>query len=240
MQNQYYLLEWDSNFYGMNVARLVDNSLNHRGVHLLKVLYNNDVDLAYYSSHQELTQDLMDNSLYQIISVVKRIPLIKTASGVYDIHQNISTYEKDYPEPELIKLAQLAGRQGRFSKDPNISKEKCDELFLHWIVNSVNKKMADEIIVYRLDEKIVGFATIKIEKGVGYTPLLAVNPKYEGKGISFALMRAIETRLVGYKCEKVIGGTQDLNLKALKVYERYGLLPQPAEFVYHLWKRNEK
>jgi dTDP-4-amino-4,6-dideoxy-D-galactose acyltransferase len=238
MEKKFKILDWDTAFYGVCVAEIEKNILNgHQGVNNLEIIHENNIDLAYYSSNMPLSREFDNNNYYHITLVVRRIPLIKKAQILYKIHEKIEFYKEEYPELELIELAQLAGREGRFSKDPRITKNKCDELFKHWIINSVNGKMADEILVYRESSKIVGFATIKIDNGIGYTPLLAVHPDYEGKGISFALMRAIETRLIVNNCEKVMGGTQDMNIKALKVYERYGLIPQEPEYVYHLWKK---
>ena len=131
----------------------------------------------------------------------------------------------------------LAGENGRFGNDPSIPKEIYRELFKCWIRNSVKKVIADEVLVYKVDEEIVGFATIKVEGDKGYAPLLAVKREYEGKGVSFALMRAIETRLIENNCKYVLSGTQEINKKALATFKRYGLKPQPAEFIYHLWRK---
>ena len=66
-------------------------------------------------------------------------------------------------------------------------------------------------MVYKENSKIVGFATIDIKNGKGRTPLFAVKREYEGKGISFALMRAMESVLKREGCPVVVGGTQKLN-----------------------------
>jgi len=177
------------------------------------------------------------SDIYKIKFIIKRIPLEKINLIHTPFHQNIELYKEDYVDEALIRLAQRAGRQGRFGNDTNISDTLCDEIFKNWMINSVNKKMASHILVYKVANKIVGFATIDIRGGKGYTPLFAVDQKFEGKGISFALMRAVETILKEEGCPIAVGGTQELNQKALRVYQRYGLIPQEPEYVYHLWKK---
>ncbi|WZL88699.1 GNAT family N-acetyltransferase [Salinimicrobium sp. 3283s] len=237
MEKEFEILEWDSQFFGFNVAKVKKDLLlkNPDTPKLFETLDSQKVKLAYSINSSELFN--ASQNLYEIKYIVKRIPLQKKVEKVYPIHPNINLYEERTVDPSLIKLAQLAGRQGRFGQDPNIPLELCDKIFESYIVNSVNKKMASHILTYRVEGEIVGFATIDIREDKGYTPLFAVNRAFEGKGISFALMRAAETILKEENCPIAVGGTQKLNVKALKVYQRFGLIPQEPEYVYHLWKK---
>lgn len=237
MSENYKILDWDSNFFDFAVAKIENNILTDNNyIKLLEELFEEDIQLAYYSSKIPFVNQI-DNLLYDIFPIIKSIPIVKQLNKASKINNKISLYTEEYPEEDLIRLAQLAGKQGRFGKDPNIPESKCDELFKIWIINSVNKKFADEVYVYREDSKIVGFSTIKIVDGVGYAPLFAVDRNYEGKGIAFALMNAMEHILFENKCLKVLSDTQEMNKKAMKIYERYGFEFNPPEYVYHLWKK---
>ena len=236
MRESYKILDWDTNFFKYKVAEIKKSSLSEtsKGEEILKSLSEDNVKLAYYTSAEELPELSSD---YSIDLIIHRVPLERKIMKEFPIHDNISFYDENYPEQSLIELAQLAGYQGRFGLDPKVSVEECNRIFKNWIINSVNKKMAKYTLVYREKSGIVGFATIDIKGGKGYTPLFAVKRKFEGKGISFALMRAIETVLKKEGCKIVVGGTQKLNEKALKVYKRYGLVPKQPEFIYHLWNK---
>ncbi len=234
----YKILEWDSDFFGYKVAKISKNFINEKNyVGFLQTLKDSGVKFAQYTSEVELSTELSLNPFYLIKLVVSRVPIIKKMENIYSFHENIELYNKDYPEKELIELAQLAGSQGRFGNDENIPAEKYYELFKNWIINSVNKTLATDVLVYRIDGKIIGFITIKVDGEKGSAPLLAVNRDYEGIGISFALMRAAETQLVKHGCTSVMSGTQDLNQKALKVFQRYGFKFQKTEYIYHLWSK---
>lgn len=238
MKECYEILEWDSDYFGFKVAKINKGILSKELEDCFGQLKENNVKLAYYFSNLPLTSSVIENKFYEVSLVHKRIPLIKTLSKSTVIHEKISLYNKSYPEDELIELAQLAGSYSRFGVDVHIPKDQFNKLFEIWIINSVKKEMASDVLVYREKDKIIGFATIKMEDGIAHTPLFAVARPFEGKGVSFALMRAIETILLERGCTKVLGGTQEINIKALKVYERYGLVVQKPEYVYHFWRRN--
>lgn len=237
MSEYYKILNWDTQFFDFKVVEIKKDVLsNYKVTQVLDDLAASQVKLGYYTS-SILLKDLKSD-LYDINYIVKRIPLEKKITNHAPFHENIELYNEDYVDEALMKLAQLAGRQGRFGNDINISDTLCDEIFKNWIINSVNKKMASHILVYKVASKIVGFATIDIRDGKGYTPLFAVDRKFEGTGVSFALMRAVETILFEEGCPIAVGGTQELNQKALKIYQRYGLIPLDSEYVYHIWKKD--
>ncbi len=238
MSEYYKILNWDTQFFDFNVVEIKKDVLSNFDIkEVLGDLVKNQVKLGYYTSSIPLKKDVKSD-LYDIKFIIKRIPLEKKILINPPFHENIELYNEDYVDKELIRLAQLAGRQGRFGNDTNISNTLCDEIFKNWMINSVNKKMASHILVYKVSNKIIGFATINIREGKGYTPLFAVDREFEGKGVSFALMRAVETILKEEGCPIAVGGTQELNQKALRVYQRYGLISQDPEYIYHLWKKN--
>ena len=236
MKQFYECLEWDTNFFGFPVVRLQNDILTPESADgFFKEINDNGISLAYYSSKTPL--EVSAPELYDIQYIVKRFPLIKMNIKKTPNHPKISLYNREFPEDELIKLGQLAGRQGRFGRDKYITTEQCDEIFKNWVINSVNKKMATHVLVYREKNKVVGFCTVDIRGVIGYSPLFAVERSHEGKGVSFALMRAAENIFLDNGCDRAAGGTQELNKKALKVYERFGLIPQEPEYIYHLWNR---
>lgn len=238
MEKNYEILDWDSRFFGFTVAKIKDNALAAEGGrNVLECLRNKDVKLAFYNTKSPLESSFLENEDYEIKLVHKRVLLEKNLKKVTEIHPNISFYDGDFPDEDMIKLAQRAGTHGRFGTDKNISKKKYNQLFEEWIINSVRKKMASDVLVYKENNRILGLATIKLESDFAYMPLFAVHREHEGKGISFSLMRAVESVALQRGYTKVLGGTQDLNLKALKVYERYGIQVIGDEFIYHLWKK---
>jgi len=238
MNQNFEIVSWDTDFFGFKVARIKADAINNKdGLDQLKEMYNQDVQLAYYVGKSPLDKNLLENKYFKVHLVITRVPIVKNLIAISDTHKNIHSYSESYPDENLIKLAQLAGAQGRFGNDPNISEQQCNGIFKNWIINSVNKKMASDVLVYKEDGKIVGFSTLKVGNGVGYAPLFAVAREYEGKGISFALMRAAESVMFSKGVTRVLSGTQNFNRKALAIYKRYGFEIKEPEYVYHFWRK---
>lgn len=230
-------LNWDTDFFGFNVAKIAMDYLLRDTKPKLKKMFDEDITLGVYNSLKPDFQKF-ESEYYDIVNVYNRIPIIKEVKLLTTTHQNISSYQEDSPSFELIELAKLAGKEGRFARDSRFSEETYNRIFEQWITNSVKRIVADEVLVFKMNGKIVGFGTIKIEGDYGFAPLFAVNREYEGKGVSFALMRAIENKVIEKKCKYLVSGTQEINKKALTSFKRFGFELQNPEYVYHLWKKD--
>jgi hypothetical protein len=237
MSENFQIQKWDTDFFGFKVAKTEMDYLWFNSITRLERLFNEDIELVIFNSTKP-DFEAFNNKFYDIAKVYNRIPIIKEVKTLTKNHPNISSYEDELPSPELTALAKLAGKDGRFGRDARISATQYNRIFEEWIVNSVNRTVADEVLVYNHDGKVVGFATIKIQGENGYAPLFAVNRNFEGKGVSFALMRAVENNLIENNCKYLISGTQEINNKALTSFKRFGMKLQPPEHIYHLWKKH--
>lgn len=236
MKDKFKILNWDSNFFGFKVAEIEENFLSQGNDQILqKLAQEEDVSLVYYSTHQPLKE--IENSFYSFTLVNKRVPIFKKLSGKPSIHPKISFFQGSSPETELFEMVLRAGVYSRFRMDPNIPKEKSDELYRIWLIKSIEGKLASKVLVYREAGKIVGFATLVIEQPIGKAPLFAVSRKFEGKGVSFALMNAVDAVFLDHGCTCYESATQYENRPALKIFERHGFELKPLNYVYHLWKK---
>ncbi len=239
MKSTFQILTRDSDFFKFKVAKIPDNYLNLAGPQIdgeLKKLFDEEVTLAYYYTNKPIP-DNFTSSYFDFKLVDEKITLTKPLNSSAYIHPNISLYKKSYPDNDLIRLAQLAGQHTRFYLDSQIPKEKYDVLFKNWIVKSVQKEMASHVLVYEIDNKIIGFATIKKGEGHPHISLLAVDPLFEGKGISFALLLAAEKILLDEGFQFVSGASHVKNLKAMAVYYRHGSQDEKIEYGYHFWRK---
>lgn len=233
MEYKFRRLEWDSNFFGFSVGNL-EGAVNER---VLMEIHSKNIDLVYYSSPTLINDKLKQNGYFNLQLVDSKVPLIKKLLDDKEMHPKVSFYQGSEVNEELIALAQHAGGNTRFKKDTNIPDEKYKMLFTIWIERSVKREIADHILVYKDNEQIVGFAVIDLRLSGPYVSLLAVDLNFEGKGVAFALMRSVEKILSDRGFTEVHGATQLDNRKALIVYERYGLVRQPVNYVYHFWKK---
>jgi dTDP-4-amino-4,6-dideoxy-D-galactose acyltransferase len=233
------VLSRDSEFFECKVARLIDNSLNleERKIESeLKKMFNEKVTLGYYYS-KKLIPNNFKSKYYDLKLVDEKITLTKPLNSSAYIHSNITLYQEGFPNKKLIALAQLAGRFTRFNFDANISRDKYNELFRNWMIESVEGKMASHVLVYKIENKIIGFVAIKKDSCCPHISLLAVDPKFEGKGVSFALLLAAEKILLDEGFKFISGSVHRKNVKALVVYYRHGPEDQKIEYGYHLWRK---
>lgn len=237
MSSHLKILEKDSDFFSMNIGKIETNSLNENSKEVFEHMCEFEIDLAYYSSSSPIPSNLRSSG-YKILLVERKITLIKRLDKESRIHPKISLYKKNKANKALQELALISGLKTRFFTDPHFSESVYRKLFLQWIDKSVKGEMATHVLVYKENNKIVGFITIRADKKIPHIVLMAVEPAFEGKGISFALLRAAERVLIEEGFKQFSGATTINNKKALAVYNRHGPDDIYEEFIYHLW-RNE-
>lgn len=229
-------LPWDSEFFGFPVARIVGQEITIKD---LEELYrSSNYKLIYFFTTNTLPNALLEHDFFTVKLVDSKVPIRKTLNKNAKLHPKISIYKSLEVKEEFIALAQRAGTYSRFRKDDLIPNAKFQELYRIWITKSIQGSMADIILVYKDNTKIVGFTSINTKSKEPHVVLLAVAPEYEGKGVSFALMSAIENVLISKGFNAIWSETQGDNHKALSIYRRHGLEIGRANYIYHLWRKN--
>lgn len=136
---------------------------------------------------------------------------------------------------ELLGLAILAGHESRFRKDPRLL-PYFEPMYRLWIVNSLNRTLADIVYICRSGPAIVGVATARVrEDGTGNIGLIATHTDYQGWGIGTELIRATDNFFRERKVLTITVVTQRTNNRACRFYEKAGFICSKTEFVYHLW-----
>ena len=236
MKDNLIFLEWDSEFFGFPVSKL---KAEHIGVEDLKCIFlNSEARLIYFFTDNFLSEEVLNNNYFDVKLVDTKISIRKTLKLDAKLHPKVEIYESKEIEPELFQLAYRAGLHSRFFKDDFIPKSKYKELYELWLTKSIKRILADIVLVYRSNSKIVGFTTISTKEDEPHVTLLAVNPCFEGKWVSFALMSSIENVLLKKGFNSVWSETQEDNMKAISAYRRHGVEIGSMRYVYHLWRNN--
>jgi dTDP-4-amino-4,6-dideoxy-D-galactose acyltransferase len=238
--NDYELLKWDSDFFGVIVARILPERLTEPDLkQLIAKLKDRRVGLAYWASCPEdissqnaarnLNGFLADKKVTYAIDITGKS--IDTDSGAYSIEE----YADNVPTSELESLAIQAGVYSRFNLDPRIPEERFEMLYKLWIRNSVSRKIADAVLVVRYLNRIVGMVTVGEKNHRADIGLIAVDDSMRGKNLGVSLVRAAQKWAVckGYASAQVV--TQGENLAACKLYEKCGYFLEKTENVYHFW-----
>ena len=126
---------------------------------------------------------------------------------------------------------------GHFHADRSLSKQKSDELYVKWAVNSiVDRRLADEILVAEEDKYILGFATIKvISHGESGVMLTGIAPEARRRGAYSELMREAINWSKTKKLEYISTGTQINNHIVQHVWMKLGAKIFASYYTLHLW-----
>ena len=136
----------------------------------------------------------------------------------------------------LLKLGIDLYKESRFYFDKN-TRILGKKIYKEWINNSINKSLADEIIVHRdSNDRVIGFITIKVNNDFAEPVLVKVDRNFTGKGYGKILMNKffsfIESK---YPDININVHTQLKNLIVIKFYQLFGLKIIDYDFVYHIY-----
>ena len=158
------------------------------------------------------------------------------------VHSNIILSNNDdvidyssVADLDFLKLARSAGKHSRFYLDKNLS-HKFNELYDLWLINSLNKTIADKTFVIKNEKgQVVSFLTTKIRNNRGNIGLIATDEKYMGKGYGSKLIAHLHKwyQENDVKYSDVV--TQKSNVQACAFYSKQGFSIFKEELVYHWW-----
>jgi ribosomal protein S18 acetylase RimI-like enzyme len=239
LKNVISILDWDSNFFGKKIGRAYGTINDERELQCMtELLKKQDLDLAYYSSDSPLADNLLSSESYVVKLVDIKTTYAKQIDKNLAVDVSVVSYRPGYPEPELIALAIESGAYSRFKVDEKIGAEKFVELYKTWIINSVNKKIAKEVLVYKLNETIGGLVTLGEKNLRADIGIIAVDVSCRGRGIGASLMRSAESWFAAHSDFEVIQVvTQGANTAACSLYEHCGYKVDRVEYVYHFWRK---
>jgi dTDP-4-amino-4,6-dideoxy-D-galactose acyltransferase len=221
-------LTWDSDFFGYPVGKLVlESSDVFPGADALS-----NYQLVYVFSKNGIN-DLQN----PMAEVDRKTTLTKSVNpdAEYPFHTSIEEYEGG-GDDSLRKLAIESGIYSRFNKDKHFKNNEFERLYTAWIENSIAKRDAGHLLVFREEGIIQGFVTLTIDTDRSHIGLIAVDRNYRGKGIGLALLYAAccQTKVRELPVISVV--TQLENVPAIELYFKAGFEISETIHVYHIWK----
>lgn len=238
MQNNYKILNWDSQFFGYKIAAIQANNLKLEDLKkIITKLKNQNVKLSYCFADPA---DELSNFSFESVSgllVDKKVTFFKEISENDSItgSQFIKSYNRDYVSDKLKSLALQSGIYSRFNVDQNFKNREFEKLYIAWISKSVQKEIAKEVLVYYENDDEKGLITLGLKDNSGSIGLLAVDEKERGKSIGKKL---VQSALIYFKKKKaniVEVVTQIENKSACGFYESLGFEVKSLVNIYHLW-----
>jgi dTDP-4-amino-4,6-dideoxy-D-galactose acyltransferase len=253
------LLQWDSDFFGLKIARLLGSNLNPALADEVDIwCQRQGVDCLY----ARLRPDDPKNGRtvlgygYRLVDV--RVTLEREIDRGLDNNLDalgapracVVRPAQPRDLPALQRTARARHRDTRFFFDGNFPPERCEDLYERWITASFRGEaqavwvaQADEIQAENMEHngECIGYITCHLDgpEKPGRIGLFAVDATFTGRGVGRALVRAATSWFALQGLTRVSVVTQGRNVGALRLYERCGFCTAAVELFYHKWYSRE-
>jgi dTDP-4-amino-4,6-dideoxy-D-galactose acyltransferase len=209
----------------------------------LTQLWEDGTRLAYWGSDPRDVGSQTAATANQGLLVDKKTVFVRELHGFvpctpgrYETH----SLPEDGWSDVLARLALQIGQYSRFRQDYHFSPETWLRLYYAWMQNSINRTIADEVLVIRDSGLIVALVTVRARESIGEIGLLGVDESHRGVGLGRALVDAAMRWFLDRRLSSVRVVTQGGNLPACKLYEACGFVVDSVENFYHFWNpRND-
>lgn len=225
------LLDWDTNFFGIKIGKVLLNNDSLADLNALKdTAKKENYRLLYLIADEADTTQASAIAVEVDVKATYQVPTMSIALNV-----PIIEYTSTESTAELLELGIASGVYSRFYTDKNFPTGSFERMYKIWIEKSLNKQMADHFFVYMLEDKIVGFVSVKLEAHKGTMCLMAVNKAYRGRGIGKAFVQYVQNFFYHNGIPLCSLDTQGHNIEAIQLYDRMGFKLTAALRYYHLW-----
>lgn len=239
-------LPWDSGFFKFPVARILldrrdDNVLaclllraRHAGFRLVYAMTPCDANVGAGNLAAFLGQ-LVD----QKSTLAKSLAEPVRPEPVCEPGLSIEPWASRELTTELLSLAIESGGRSRYRVDTRMPSGKFESLYRTWMLRSVRRQIADEVLTARFEGTLVGMCTIGLRNGTGNIGLIAVRKDQHGRRVGSSLLHASELWMRERNAQTATMVTQLSNRPAIRMCERRGFALVGVQDIYHFWP-NEK
>lgn len=235
--NSLEILAWDSSFFGYTVGKAAAKEISVARINkILAEARSKDVRLLYLFMDNEDTVSQESANKVSAKLVDRKVTFnLKIGDARFETDDHIKPFMAGYPSGRLIQLAMQSGLYSRYKVDLNFKNNEFEKLYTTWIINSVNKKIADYTFVYREAGVELGLVTLKLNDNYGQIGLIAVDESARGRSIGKKLVFAVNDLLKDKGIDNVQVPTQQDNIGACKFYKSIGFEEIKTESIYHIW-----
>ncbi|MGI9252343.1 MAG: GNAT family N-acetyltransferase [Thermomicrobiales bacterium] len=232
------LIPWDSAFWGMPIARVVNGRLTPEDVPAIeRWCAANGIRCLYLllpCDDSEGSRTAAESSFRQVdvrLRFERRLDDRRLAPLPPGIQPAI-------PEdaPALREIAAASHGATRFFADGRFPRDGCRELYATWIERSIGG-YAEQTLIHVDDRGPAGYITLHLPEGecAGTIGLLAVAERARRRGAGRALVEAGLDWLAAHGAERASVVTQGANLASRALYERAGFAFAECGLWHHRW-----
>jgi ribosomal protein S18 acetylase RimI-like enzyme len=239
------LLEWDTNFFGFRIARVIGDKLSQqKAQNIDSFCQENQIKCLYFLStiNDPETTKIAESNNFRFVDI--RITFSHIRQFVNqdesidskvnsDLHlRNVQPHDVS----QLMEISRNSYRDTRFFYDTNFPYYFAEKLYETWIQVSC-EGYADHLIVAARAEECLGYITCHINRQdeSGTIGLVGVHHNSQGQGIGKKLVWAAIDWFKQKWCSSITVVTQGRNYPAQRLYQRCGFITKELNLWYHKW-----
>lgn len=225
-------MDWDSNFWGINIYSVdKDCNFDEFKSNIKRELGTTPYIIQALSSEGDIQYiNTLEENGFRFVE--SKINLAKKVQGKI-VTSDLKSL-REVKEEDLIKYKDefytLYGQVSRFSF---FCKEKVNNFYHQWVSKSIQGNLDDNCVGYYNNDILQGFITYKIENKRLIIGLVGVFVEYQGKRISQHLLCYIYNVAIKNYCKEIRISTQGKNTKAINAYIKNGFLVDNIKHWYY-------
>lgn len=243
------LLEWDSRFFGLRIAR----------VNAARLTPESAADVAAWCAAQTIdclylladaddpqTVRLAEAGGYHQVDVRLTFALTGLQAHPIPVSPDMSLRSALPTDlPALQAIASASYTASRFYFDQRFPRERCDALYATWAARDLDAALRDPqtaAVLVATDDvgTPAGFITGQVGDGGGVIGLVGVAAAARGRGLGLAVVQAGLAWFAARGCDRVTVVTQARSVAAQRLYQRCGFLTESLALWYHKWWAGEQ
>jgi dTDP-4-amino-4,6-dideoxy-D-galactose acyltransferase len=234
-------LPWDSEFFGVRVARLDAPRATPEALEAaLAACRAEGVDCLYLLADlgAPATVHAAEQRGFRLVDC--RLELERPlGAGGGEVEAPAGVVLRPATENDVPALAAIAARShldARFYADPHFPRERCDALYVAWIANSV-RGQADRVWLAEVDGRVGGYLSCHVDEAAesGQIGLLAVADGAQGHGVGGLLIEAGLGYFRERGCRHARVVTQAVNVRAQRLYQKFQFRTERFGAWLHWW-----
>ena len=234
------LLEWDTKFWGVPIARVQGRELTRERLAEIDMwCASRDIACAYFVAALDdfpTVQAALEGGFgcveLRANGVSPRDPGLQVVKWVREFE------ERD--RADVARLARTSYGLTRFANDPEFPNDRVADFYERWTMDSCDG-LADCVLVAELDGRVVGYVTCVLAQArrlEGRVVLLAIEPGGGGmKSIGISLSVAALDWLRRHGARRVQSTTQAGNHATQRLAHHLGYYLAGIEVWFHKWYR---
>ncbi len=239
MSKPYQFLSWDSEFFGLRIAKIDPHQLDRAIMAEAQTWCEQQrIDCLYLladSKDQETIRIAEDNE-FRLVDLRMSMRCQIGAKAVFRLPVSDITIRpvQALDISSLRSIARTSFTLTRFYTDGCFPREKCDEMYDVWITRSC-EGYADQVLVADHNGIAQGFISLHLKPGVGEIGIIGVSHETRGLGIGRSLVRSALSWYHSQGIRKVTVATQGKNYLAQNFFQHNGFDVYDMHIWYHKW-----